>query len=481
MRKHWKQRICFGKDNHTGARRHLVFSNMEYVYFVSLGCDKNRVDSEYMLGLLAEQGFPLTDDPADAAVIIVNTCCFIGDAKEESIETILELAEQKETGRCRALIVTGCLSERYRDEVLAEMPEVDAILGTNSYDGIVSVIKEVLQGEKQRLFKPLTGFPAHGTLRVNTTGGYYAYLKIAEGCNKRCTYCVIPSVRGDFRSVPIEELVAEAKQLIASGASELILVAQESCSYGTDLYGEKSLHVLLDALNALPGLRWIRILYCYPEEIYDGLIEAIKRDEKVCHYLDMPIQHASDEVLRRMGRRTTKAELLARIELLRREIPDIALRTTLLTGFPGETASQHEELKDFVRTVGFDRLGVFPYSAEEGTVAADMPDQIADAVKEQRRAELMELSEELIFEKNEALCSRVFPVIVEGRLPEENVYVARTYRDAPEIDGYLFFPYDGELISGSFVTVEVTAANGYDLIGRYLPEKTEENNYESTQ
>lgn len=438
---------------------------MGKINVVSLGCDKNRVDAEYMIGMLLEQGHVLVDDPADAEIVLINSCCFIGDAKEESIQTILELAAYKETGCCQALILTGCLAERYREEVRKELPEVDALLGTNSYDEICRVIEEALEGTHPEVLKPLTGLPAVTAKRVNTTGGYYAYLKIAEGCDKHCTYCVIPSVRGAYRSVPMEALLQEAGELVSSGARELILVAQETTLYGIDLYGERRLPALLDALERIPELRWIRLLYCYPEEITKELVDAIKRNQKVCHYLDMPIQHVSDDILKRMGRRTTKKDLTERISMIRREVPDICLRTTLICGFPGETEEEHRELLDFVRDMHFDRLGVFAYSEEEGTDAAGMAHQVPEEVKRERCEEVMALSESLIFADNQEKIGQTMEVMIEGRLSDDQVYVARTYRDAPEIDGYLFFPCEGELMSGDFLRVTVTGTNNYDLIG----------------
>lgn len=436
--------------------------------FISLGCDKNLVDSEYMIGMLTNHGIELTDDETEADIIIVNSCCFIGDAKEESINTILEMAQQKKTGKCRSLIVTGCLTQRYQDEVKQEIPEVDAILGTNSYDSIWDAVKETLDDKFYENFHALTGLPHVDTKRTITTGGHFAYLKIAEGCNKNCTYCVIPSVRGRYRSVPLEELVASAKELVAGGVKELILVAQETTLYGVDLYGEKSLHKLLDALNEIPGLFWIRIMYCYPEEIYEELIDAMIRDKKVCHYLDMPIQHCNDSILQRMGRKTNKKELIVRIEHLRERIPDITLRTTLICGFPGETQQMHEELMQFVNDMEFDRLGAFTYSAEEGTPAAEMPDQIDEEQKADWQADVMELQEEVIFDKNDSMNGKELYAFIEGKVADENAYVGRTYRDAPNVDGYIFINTDEELITGDVVKVRVTGAYEYDLIGEII-------------
>lgn len=435
------------------------------VFFVSLGCDKNLVDSEYMLGMIRDAGHNIIDEESEADIIVVNTCCFIGDAKEESINTILEMAEYKTCGRAVALIVSGCLAQRYKEDIEREIPEVDAVLGTNSYDKIVTAIDEVTSGRHYSRTDSLEGLPALHTKRCVTTGGHYAHLKIAEGCNKRCSYCIIPYIRGSYRSVPMEELVDSARQLAAGGVKELILVAQETTLYGVDLYGKKSLGKLLDALNEIPGLSWIRIMYCYPEEIDEELIDAIKRNCKVCHYLDIPIQHASSEVLKRMNRRTDKDSLIRIIRRLREAIPDIALRTTLICGFPGETKEQHEELMEFVNELEFDRLGVFTFSPEEGTKAEQMADQVPDETKELWKQELMELQEEIIFDKNETLTGREFYAFIEGRVADENAYVGRTYRDAPDIDGYIFVHTDRELMTGDFVKVRVTGAYEYDLIG----------------
>ena len=433
--------------------------------FVSLGCDKNLVDSEYMIGMLTSHGIELTDDETEADIIIVNSCCFIGDAKEESINTILEMAEQKKTGCCKSLIVTGCLTQRYQDEVKKEIPEVDAILGTNSYDSIVEALEETLQHKFYKNFHTLSGLPQLSTKRTVTTGGHYAYLKIAEGCNKNCTYCVIPSVRGRYRSVPMDELVTSAEELVAGGVKELILVAQETTLYGVDLYGKKCLHELLDRLNGISGLFWIRIMYCYPEEIYEELIDSMIKDKKVCHYLDMPIQHCNDTILQRMGRKTNKKELIERIHYLRKRVPDITLRTSLICGFPGETKEQHEELMQFVNDMEFDRLGAFTYSAEEGKPAAEMPDQVPQEQKEEWQADVMELQEEVIFDKNEAMKGTVLYAFIEGQVADENnTYVGRTYRDAPNVDGYIFINTDEELLTGDIVKVEVTGAYEYDLI-----------------
>ena len=433
--------------------------------FVSLGCDKNLVDTEFMLGMLRDDGIEMTDDEQEADIIIVNTCCFINDAKEESINTILEMAELKKEARLKSLIVTGCLAQRYKEEIVKEIPEVDAILGTNSYEDIVNAVHQSLEGKHYENFKTLEGLPTLHTKRSVTTGGHFAYLKIAEGCNKRCTYCIIPYIRGNYRSVPMEDLIEQAKELVAAGAKELILVAQETTLYGVDLYGEKSLHRLLDELNKIEDLFWIRIMYCYPEEIYEELINSMIKDKKVCHYLDMPIQHCNDTILQRMGRKTNKKELIERIHYLRKRVPDITLRTSLICGFPGETKEQHEELMQFVNDMEFDRLGAFTYSAEEGTPAAEMPDQVPQEQKEEWQADVMELQEEVIFDKNEAMKGTVLYAFIEGQVADENnTYVGRTYRDAPNVDGYIFINTDEELLTGDIVKVEVTGAYEYDLI-----------------
>ena len=438
------------------------------ILFVSLGCDKNLVDTEVMLGLLASRGHQMVDSEEIADVIVINTCCFIHDAKEESIQTILEMAEYKKAGSCKALIVTGCLAQRYKQEIIDEIEEVDAVLGTTSYDKIVEAIDEALAGHTSVEMTDIDALPLVESKRLVTTGGHFAYLKIAEGCDKHCTYCIIPKIRGNFRSVPIERLLKEAEDLVAQGVKEIILVAQETTLYGKDLYGEKSLHKLLRELCKISGLRWIRILYCYPEEITDELIQVIKEEDKICNYLDLPIQHASDGILKRMGRRTSKEQLVEIIGKLRKEIPDIAIRTTLITGFPGETQEQHEELMEFVDEMEFDRLGVFTYSPEEDTPAAEMPDQIPGDVKEYRQAELMELQQEIAFDLAEEMIGREVLVMIEGKVADENAYVGRTYKDAPNVDGLIFVESEEELMSGDFARVRITGALEYDLMGEII-------------
>ena len=433
--------------------------------FISLGCDKNLTDTEVMLGLLASRGYEMTDDECEADIIVINTCCFIHDAKEESIQNILEMAEYKKEGSLKALIVTGCLAQRYRQEILDEIPEVDAVLGTTAYDQILDAVDEALKGQNSVRMEDLQRLPKVEAKRQVTTGGHFAYMKIAEGCDKHCTYCIIPKIRGRFRSRPMEELIREAEELAEQGVKELILVAQETTLYGKDLYGEKSLPVLLRKLCKISGLRWIRVLYCYPEEITDELIRVMKEEPKICHYLDLPIQHANDDILKRMGRKTSKQELIDIVGKLRKEIPDICLRTTLITGFPGETQEQYEELYRFVSEMEFDRLGVFTYSPEEDTPAALMPDQIEESVKEERQAELMELQQEIAFEAAENMVGKEMLVMIEVKVADENVYVGRTYKDAPNIDGLIFVETGVELVSGDFAKVRVTGALEYDLIG----------------
>ncbi len=435
------------------------------ILFTSLGCDKNLVDTEMMLGLLEKQGHTFTDDEEEAQAVIVNTCCFIGDAKEESINTLLEFAERRKSGQIQALIACGCLAQRYHDEIQKEIPEVDAIVGTNAINEIIEALNGVLEGHAANHLRSIDDTPISGLSQSVTTGGHFAYLKIAEGCDKHCTYCIIPKVRGKYRSIPMETLLAQAKDLADKGVKELILVAQETTLYGVDLYRKKSLPELLKKLAKISGIYWIRILYCYPEEITDELIEVIATEPKVCHYLDIPIQHASDAVLKRMGRKTDQASLRTVIGKLRERIPDICLRTTLISGFPGETQEDFEELYRFVNEMEFDRLGVFPYSQEEDTAAAVMEDQIEDEVKNQRRDELMELQQEIAFEKAQDMAGRILVVMIEGKVADEDTYVARTYRDAPNVDGYLFLNTTASLMTGDLVKVLVTDANEYDLIG----------------
>ena len=443
------------------------------VLFISLGCDKNLADSEEMLGLLTGKGHEIVDSEEEAEVIVINTCCFIHDAKEESVENILEMAEYKKAGTCKVLIVTGCMAQRYKEEIIQEIPEVDAVLGTTSYMDILKAIDEACEGRHFQEFRDINELPEDSGRRVLTTGGHYGYLKIAEGCDKHCTYCIIPSLRGRFRSVPQERLIAQAEHMAEQGVKELILVAQETTMYGTDLYGKKTLHLLMKELCKIKGIRWIRVLYCYPEEIYDELIQVMKEEKKICHYLDLPIQHASDRILKRMGRRTTRAQLTATIEKLRKEIPDIVLRTTLITGFPGETEADHQEVMEFVDEMEFDRLGAFTYSPEEGTPAETMEGQIPEEVKEERRDEIMELQQEISLEKGNDRIGQELLVMIEGKVSGESAYIARTYGDAPKVDGYIFVQTGELLMTGDFAKVRVTGALEYDLIGELADEYTE--------
>lgn len=438
------------------------------ILFISLGCDKNLADSEQMLGILRNKGYEFTDDECEADIIVVNSCCFISDAKEESINTILDMAQCKTHYKCQALIVTGCLAERYKEEIYKEIPEVDAVIGTSSYDAIAEAVEQALEGKKPQVFKDLNRLPDIRTERVVTTGGYFAHLKIAEGCDKHCTYCIIPKVRGNYRSVPMENLIRQAKEIAEKGVKELILVAQETTMYGKDIYGEKSLHKLLKELCKIQGIQFIRIMYCYPEEIYDELIQTMKEEQKICHYLDMPIQHCNDAILKKMGRRTNKKEIQEIVTKLREAIPDIILRTTLITGFPGETEDNFEEMMDFVDEMEFDRLGVFPYSPEEGTPAAEFPDQIDEEVKADRQCEIMELQQDIAFEKSERRIGQEMLAVIEGKVADENAYIGRTYMDAPNIDGYVFIHTDEALMTGDFVKVKITASSDYDLIGELV-------------
>ena len=439
------------------------------VFFVSLGCDKNLVDSEHMLAVLSENGAKIVDDEHEADVIVINTCSFILDAKEESINTIIEMAEMKKTGKCKVLVVTGCLAQRYEDEIKAQLPEVDVILGINGIEEIFAVANEALSTGKPvyEVFEP-AGLPDTSAGRIVTTGGHYAYLKIAEGCDKHCTYCAIPSIRGKYRSVVMEELVAEAKNLAESGVKELILVAQETTVYGTDIYGKKKLPELVNRLSEIDGIEWIRILYCYPEEIDEAFVDMMANNKKVCHYIDMPIQHCSNEILGRMGRRTSKADILEKIAMLRSAMPDIAIRTSLICGFPGETKSQHKEMLDFVKKVSFDRLGVFTYSQEENTPAASFKNQVWNSTKKRRRDAIMKLQEQLMIEKCNELKDSEVMCFIEGEIPADNVYVGRTFRDAPDVDGLIFIDRTVPLMSGDIVKCRIKGAKGIDLLGEII-------------
>lgn len=435
--------------------------------FVSLGCDKNLVDSEHMMGDILDAGYEITDDEAEAEIVVVNTCCFIQDALTESIDTIISLGELKKTGKLKSLIITGCMAERFTSSVREDLPEVDAVVGTNAYDSLLEAIEASLNGSKPDILKPLTGLPKDGR-RVLTTGTATSYLKIAEGCNKNCSYCVIPHIRGGYRSVPMDKLLKEAEYLAEAGVSELVLVAQETTMYGVDLYGHKSLHELVSNLCKIDGLKWIRIMYAYPEEIYDELIDVMASEEKVCHYIDMPIQHCNNDILKRMGRRTTKEDIVKIISNLRNKIPDICIRTSIICGFPGETLDNHNELLDFMREVKIDHLGAFAYSQEEGTPAAEFDKQLPEVTKDSWVAEVMELQAEISEARNSALVGRELKVIIEGRLPDEDALVGRTYRDAASVDGYVFLDSSYEINSGEYVDVVITGCDSYDLIGEIL-------------
>ncbi len=433
---------------------------MSKVMFISLGCDKNTVDSEFMLGMLRDRGYYLTNDEEDADVVVINTCAFIKDAQQESINSILEAAEYKKHGKLKKLIVTGCLAQRYSEMIKKEIPEVDSIVGTTAYDRILEAIDK-----GSSYMADLNAMPLPKTNRVVTTGGYYAYLKIAEGCDKHCTYCIIPSLRGSYRSVPMDRLVKEAEFLVEGGAKELILVAQETTVYGTDIYGKKMLPELLRRLSEIENLSWIRLMYCYPEEIDDELISEIAANKKVCHYIDMPIQHADDKILKRMGRRTDRKQLETVIKKLRKAVPDIALRTSLISGFPGETDEDFNVLKSFVEKTRFTRLGVFTYSKEDGTAAAKMDGQIPERIKKKRQKEIMQIQQLISKDNGEKNVGRTLQVMIEGRLPEDNVWVGRSYMDAPGIDGYVFVTSEDTYMSGQIIPVKITGSDNYDLTG----------------
>ncbi len=433
---------------------------MNKIMFISLGCDKNTVDTEFMLGLIRERGYSLTNEENEADAIVINSCAFIKDAQQESINAIIEAAEYKKTGKLKRLVVAGCLAQRYAGEIKKEIPEVDAIVGTTAIDKIC----DALEG-KGDFVEDTDRLPLPDVNRVVTTGAYYSYLKIAEGCDKHCSYCIIPSLRGRFRSIPMERLVSEAEFLAEGGTKELVLVAQETTVYGTDIYGKKMLPELLKRLCRIEGLSWIRVMYCYPEEITDELIDTLAAEPKLCHYLDLPIQHASDRILKRMGRRTDRAALEAIIAKIRKKIPDVCLRTSLISGFPGETEEDHAELLDFVEKTGFERLGDFTYSKEEGTPAAKFPDQVPQRIKNKRRKDIMTLQQKISLEKGKAKVGSVMDVMVEGKLPEDNIWIGRSYMDAPGVDGYVFLHSDREHMSGDIVKVRITASKEYDLVG----------------
>lgn len=445
---------------------------LQKVYISTLGCSKNLVDSEAMLGLLNPHGIQKVNSPEEADFAIVNTCGFIEAAKEESIKEILELAAYKKTTGMKYLIVTGCLAQRYESELKADLPEVDAFLGTTSFEKIYEVVQALDHGKKTSLVYD-TNYPVEmSPTRQRLTESFTAFLKIAEGCDNRCTYCIIPKLRGNYRSRALEDIVAEGKALAEEGVREIILIAQDTSKYGLDRYGKKSLAKLLIELNKIEGLHWIRFLYTYPEDIDQELVLAVKDSPKVCPYFDMPIQHCSDNVLRRMNRKTTKQELESKIALIRKEIPGAILRTTLITGFPGETEAEFQEMREFISRIGFDRLGVFAYSQEEDTPAAKMPDQISETVKERRREELMLIQQEISKRKNEQMVGRSVEVLLE-RKTEKGIYEGRTVADVPEIDGIVFVHTAKNHRPGTFVPVQIRDFLEYDLIGDEVDEHCE--------
>ena len=449
------------------------------ILMVSLGCDKNLCDSEAMLGLLAKHNYNITNDEQEADAIIVNTCSFIKDAMEESVNTVLEMAKLKQQN-LKYLIVTGCMAQRFKDEIFDEIPEIDACLGTSSFDKILDVIEELKARDGIEDAEEISVYDDIDRLatitesnKVITSGTFMGYLKIAEGCDKFCTYCVIPHIRGHYRSVPMEQLLKEAEYMASQGIEELVLVAQETTCYGKDLYGEKRLHVLVRELAKIDGIKWIRLMYCYPEEIYGELIDCFKEEPKLLHYIDMPMQHSEDAILKRMGRRTDRASIEAVIGKLREAAPDIAIRTSLIAGFPGETQEEHEALMAFLDEQELDRVGVFTYSREDGTPAATFENQIDEETAEQWRNEIMELQQEISLDKNETFVGKIMQVIIEGYSSDDDVYVGRTYRDAPGVDGLVFVNCDYELMSGQIVDVRINEVGPYDMIGGILDESAE--------
>lgn len=438
------------------------------IAFISLGCDKNRVDSEVMLGLLKERGYMPVSDEAEADIIVINTCCFIKDALEESIETIIETARYKKNGKCRGIIAAGCLAQRYEKEIFEEMPEVDAVIGTTAYESVADIADRILEGEQG--IKALKNINTqmneeNAGKRIISTAGHYAYLKISEGCDNHCTYCIIPKLRGKHRSRTMESLVEETKMLAKSGVRELLVVAQDTSIYGRDIYGRPMLHELLKRLCEVDGIEWIKLLYCYAETLTDETIQTMAKESKLCKYIDIPIQHGSDTVLKRMGRRSSRKLITDKISALRKAMPDICIRTTIITGFPGETESEFEELADFVKELKFEKLGVFTFSPEDGTPAAEMQNQIDEEVKEERKNYIMELQKTISAEKCSEMNGKTIRVIVDGKIPEEGIYCGRSYRDAPDIDGIVFFKSDYEIMSGDFADVKINEASDYDLIG----------------
>jgi ribosomal protein S12 methylthiotransferase len=430
--------------------------------FVSLGCNKNLCDTENMMGLLAENGFEITPNPEEAEVVVVNTCGFIESAQQESIDTILEMAQYKEKN-CTLLVVCGCLAQRFAEEIRQEMPEVDVIVGTTAFDEIVEAINEGLKGKKNSYIYDINKDVMENLPRIRTTPRAVAYLKIAEGCDNKCTYCAIPYIRGKYRSRSEENILAEAEALAADGVREIIVVAQDTTRYGIDLYGEKRISQLLRKLCKILGIEWVRVHYSYPEEIDEELIKTISEEDKIVKYLDIPVQHGASSVLKRMGRKTTRSRLEELVKKLRTQIPDITLRTSIIAGFPGETEEEFEELCDFLESVKFDRVGVFAYSCEEGTPAAKMNGQLPEEIKEARRDKVMELSQRISLERNNSMIGKTVRVITEGF--EENLYYGRSGGESIEIDPKIYFGAHRELNAGDFVDVTIKSADIYDLYG----------------
>lgn len=442
------------------------------IYMASLGCDKNTADSEKMLSILSHRGYMLVNAPEEADAAVVNTCCFIQSATEESIQQLLDLAEYKKD-RLQYLIAVGCMAERFKDDMKKNLPEVDALIGTAGLGQIADVLDDLRGGKKDvDVFEDINKkFEDQGPVeRVITEHPYMEYLKIAEGCDKRCTYCAIPYFKGKYRSVPMERILLEARGLVRNGVKELILVAQETTCYGVDLYGEKRLPQLLQALGRIEGLEWIRLLYCYPEAIDDELIAEMASNPKVLHYVDMPIQHTEDSVLKRMGRRIDHKGIIDVVAKMRAVMPDIAIRSTIITGFPGETQEDHANLMETLASLKLDHVGAFTYSREEGTPAFDFPDQVEEEMKESYRDDIMELQAEISNEHNENLVGKELDVLIEGYLPDDGVYMGRTYRDAPEVDSFVWVKADRELMSGSIVPVQITDHNEYDLFADLVEE-----------
>lgn len=434
---------------------------------ISLGCSKNRVDTELMLGALQHRNVSFVADPAQADVIIINTCGFIESAKQESIDTILEMAQYKKTGCLKALIVAGCLSERYREELIQELPEVDAFLGVNAYDAIAEAVDRVLEGET---FSEFSAPKAAGNYldRVLTTPSHYAYVKIAEGCNNRCSYCAIPYIRGNLQSRTMEDIESEVQNLLKDGVREIILVAQDTTRYGMDLYGKSMLCELLDRLAVLPGIVWLRVLYCYPENITDELLDVMQKHETIVKYLDIPIQHLDDTVLKRMNRRNRRETTYALVRKIRQKNPNFIIRTTLIAGFPGETEEQFSVLRQGVEDLAFDRMGVFAYSQEEGTPAAEFPDQVPEEEKEARRDTLMEIQQAISLAANERRVGKIYRVLIEGAGGQEETYWGRSYAEVPDIDGQILIHSQRPLAEGEFVPVKIESADAYDLYGGAL-------------